>query len=231
MPAFGKPARAFRDFWYCTHKSWSRTRRVVGKAEHTLDGANPRFVVTSLKRTHAGFDARALYEDLYCVRGEAENRNGEQFELFADRVSSATMAANQLRMWLERIYSWQQPKRRSAGDAGCGLGLRCIADEGRSALGGALYQAHEIADVARCGCLLDRQMNVEPTFNPDNNHDVAQRVPSGNLRCRGCRGYPHIECAERLADRITHVSECVVHRHAPPTCRASCSALRRASSL
>ena len=75
--------------------SWSRTRRVVGKAEHTLDGSNPRFVVTS-HQTHSrvAYDARALYEDLYCARGEAENRIGEQFEMFADRASSATMAAN-----------------------------------------------------------------------------------------------------------------------------------------
>ena len=94
----GKPARVFRDFQYRTHESWSRTRRVVGKAEHTPDGSNPRFVVTSLKRTRVAYDARALYEDLYCARGEAENRIGEQFEMFADRASSATMSANQLRM-------------------------------------------------------------------------------------------------------------------------------------
>jgi hypothetical protein len=94
----GKPARVFRDFTYRTLDSWSRTRRVVGKAEHTLDGSNPRFVVTSLKPTRLARDARALYEQLYCARGEAENRIGEQFELFADRASSATMAANQLRM-------------------------------------------------------------------------------------------------------------------------------------
>jgi hypothetical protein len=94
----GKPARVFRDFQYRTHESWSRTRRAVGKAEHTLNGSNPRFVVTSLKRTRVAYDARALYEDLYCARGEAENRIGEQFEMFADRASSATMAANQLRM-------------------------------------------------------------------------------------------------------------------------------------
>jgi hypothetical protein len=99
----GKPARVFRDFWYCTLNSWSRTRHVVGKAEHTLDGANPRFVVTSLNRTRTGYDACALYEELYCARGEAENRIGEQFELFADRASSATMAANQLRMWLSAM--------------------------------------------------------------------------------------------------------------------------------
>jgi hypothetical protein len=94
----GKSARVFRDFQYRTIDSWSRARRVIGKAEHTPDGANPRFVVTSLKPTRTGFDARALYEDLYCARGEAENRIGEQFELFADRASSATMAANQLRL-------------------------------------------------------------------------------------------------------------------------------------
>ena len=99
--ASGKPARVFRDFRYETLDSWSRERRVVGKAEHTGDGANPRFVVTSLKRTR--FDARALYEDFYCARGEAENRIGEQFELFADRASSATMEANQLRMWFSAM--------------------------------------------------------------------------------------------------------------------------------
>jgi len=102
--ASGQPARVFRDFQYCTIDSWSRTRRVVGKAEHTLEGANPRFVVTSLKRTRIAYDARALYEELYCARGEAENRipgsspGTSQFELFADRASSATMQANQLRM-------------------------------------------------------------------------------------------------------------------------------------
>ena len=96
--ASGKSARVFRDFRYCTIDSWNRTRRVIGKAEHTLEGSDPRFIVTSLKRSRIAYDARALYEKLYCARGEAENRIGEQFELFADRASSATMAANQLRM-------------------------------------------------------------------------------------------------------------------------------------
>jgi hypothetical protein len=99
----GKPARVFRDFSYRTIDSWSRARRVVGKAEHTPDGANPRFIVTSLKRSRLADDARALYEELYCARGEAENRIGEQFELFADRASSATMQANQLRMWFSAM--------------------------------------------------------------------------------------------------------------------------------
>ena len=100
--ASGKPARVFRDFRYRTRDSWCRKRRVVGKAEHTPDGANPRFVVTSLKHARMA-DPRALYEDLYCARGEAENRIGEQFELFADRASSATMMANQLRMWFSAM--------------------------------------------------------------------------------------------------------------------------------
>jgi hypothetical protein len=97
----GKPARRFRDFRYRTLDSWSHNRRVVGKAEHTRQGANPRYVVTSLAKTR--LDARALYEDLYCARGEAENRIGEQFELFADRASSATMQANQLRLWFSAM--------------------------------------------------------------------------------------------------------------------------------
>jgi hypothetical protein len=99
----GKPTRVFKDFHYRTNDSWSRARRVIGKAEHTLEGSNPRFVVTSLKRGRVAYHARSLYEDLYCARGEAENRIGEQFELFADRASSATMSANQLRMWFSAM--------------------------------------------------------------------------------------------------------------------------------
>src|SRR3984893_2446925 len=99
--ASGAPARVFRDFRYRTLDSWIRRRRGVGKAEHNRDGANPRFVVTSLARSR--YAARTLYEDLYCARGEAENRIGEQFELFADRASSATMPANQLRMWFSAM--------------------------------------------------------------------------------------------------------------------------------
>lgn len=93
----GLRARVFGDLRYRTLDSWSRERRVVGKAEYSSDGANPRFVVTSLPRRR--YDGKRLYEELYCARGEAENRIGEQFELFADRASSATIAANQLRMW------------------------------------------------------------------------------------------------------------------------------------
>ena len=96
--ASGAPARRFKDFMWTTRKSWTCRRRVVGKAEWTQGEANPRFVVTSLGQDRA--DARTLYEDLYCARGEMENRIKEcQLDLFADRTSAATMRANQLRLW------------------------------------------------------------------------------------------------------------------------------------
>lgn len=97
--ATGQPARQFKDFVYRTRKSWSRERRVVGKAEHLAKGSNPRFIVTSLSAER--FAAQALYEDCYCARGEMENRIKEQqLCLFADRTSCQTMRANQLRLWL-----------------------------------------------------------------------------------------------------------------------------------
>ena len=95
----GKPARVFNDFRYRTRKSWTCTRRVIGKAEFLEKGANPRFVVTSLSPER--LDARALYEDFYWARGDMENRIKEQqLDLFADRTSAATMRANQLRLYL-----------------------------------------------------------------------------------------------------------------------------------
>ena len=94
----GKPARRFRDFTYRTRKSWSRKRRVVGKAEYLSKGENPRFVVTNLSPRRAA--AKRLYEKLYCARGEMENRIKEQqLDLFADRTSAHTMRANQLRLY------------------------------------------------------------------------------------------------------------------------------------
>jgi len=155
----GKPARRFKDFHYRTHKSWSRQRRVVGKAEWmvpspaesesatkprgkkknkksikvgdvdlaTLEGrANPRFVVTSLPANR--HQARALYEELYCARGEMENRIKEcQLDLFADRTSTRSMRANQLRLWLSSMaYVLISALRRIAlattsfADATCG---------------------------------------------------------------------------------------------------------------
>src|SRR6202158_3162414 len=97
----GKPARVFSEFQYKTKKTkkggWDRERRVVAKAEHIDGKENPRFVVTSLSSDQ--WLAQALYEELYCARGDMENRIKEQFSLFADRVSTETLRANQMRLY------------------------------------------------------------------------------------------------------------------------------------
>jgi Transposase DDE domain group 1 len=93
----GKPARVFSEFDYqTTTGSWSRARRVVAKAEQLEGKENPRYVVTNLGAQQ--WPAQKLYEDLYCERGEMENRIKEQLSLFAGRVSAETMRANQLRL-------------------------------------------------------------------------------------------------------------------------------------
>ena len=97
-----KPARRFKDFPWRTRDSWSRERRVVAKAEYTSGKANPRFVVTSL--THEEHEARHLYEQVYCARGDMENRIKEcQLDLYSDRTSAHTMRANQLRLWFSSM--------------------------------------------------------------------------------------------------------------------------------
>jgi hypothetical protein len=124
--AADRSARRFKDFTWSTRKSWSAKRRVIGKAEWTQGAANPRFIVTSL--TAADGDGRHLYEDVYCARGEMENRIKEcQMDLFADRTSTATMMANQLRLWFASMaYVLVEGLRRIAlqatdlADATCG---------------------------------------------------------------------------------------------------------------
>jgi hypothetical protein len=94
----GEASRCFADLRYRTHKTWSRARRVVGKAEHLPKGANPRFVVTSLPARE--YEKRYLYEELYCARGEMENRIKEQqLDLFGDRASCHTFRGNAIRLW------------------------------------------------------------------------------------------------------------------------------------
>jgi hypothetical protein len=107
-----QPARVFTEFSYQTHKSWKCARRVVAKAEHLDKGANPRFVVTSLSAEQ--FSTQALYEELYCARGEMENRIKEQqLALFADRTSTAGMRSNQLRLYFSTFaYQLMQGLRR-----------------------------------------------------------------------------------------------------------------------
>jgi len=108
----GVAARVFADFTYQTRDSWSQPRRVVGKAEYLAKGPNPRFVVTSL--TAVEREARALYEEDYCGRGEMENRIKEQqLMLFADRTSTAWLRSNQLRLWFSSLaYVLVQTVRR-----------------------------------------------------------------------------------------------------------------------
>jgi hypothetical protein len=98
----GKAARLFKELDYRTHDSWSRSRRVVAKAEHLERGANPRFIVTSLAACDIA--GQVLYETIYCQRGEMENRIKEcQLDLYADRTSAASMRANQLRLWFASL--------------------------------------------------------------------------------------------------------------------------------
>jgi len=121
----GQPARVFKDFAYQTRESWSRERRVVGKAEHLDKGPNPRFVVTSLATARSA--AAALYEEEYCARGDMENRIKEQqMCLFADRTSCATMRANELRLWFSSVAYVLLTALRRRGLAGTELApARC----------------------------------------------------------------------------------------------------------
>ena len=112
--------RCYEELRYQTLKSWSRERRVVGKAERLGDKDNPRFVVTSLAAE--SFPAPELYAKIYCARGDMENRIKEQqLDLFADRTSSHTMRANQLRLWLSSIAYVLMAELRRLGLAGTRL--------------------------------------------------------------------------------------------------------------
>jgi hypothetical protein len=114
--------RVFAELTYRTKKSWSRERRVVAKAEHlpapTIgandDKANARFIVTNLSPER--FDAKTLYEKLYCARGDMENRIKEQqLCLFADRLSCQDLRANQIRLYFSTVaYTLLAALRRRA---------------------------------------------------------------------------------------------------------------------
>ena len=110
----GKPSRLYEELRYRTLETWSRERRVVGKAEITERGPNPRFVVTSLPSEE--IDAKTLYEELYCARGDMENRIKEQqLDLFATRTSGRLMRVNQMRLWMSGVaYCLIEALRRLA---------------------------------------------------------------------------------------------------------------------
>lgn len=116
----GEAARYFADLKYRTLKTWTCSRRVVGKAEHMAQGENPRFVVTSLAASE--FEKRYLYEELYCARGEAENRIKEQqLDLFGDRASCHTFRGNAIRLWLSMAAHLLVVTVRKIGLAGTEL--------------------------------------------------------------------------------------------------------------
>jgi hypothetical protein len=101
----GHSERLYRDLRYRTRESWSRERRVVAKAEYTREGSNPRFLVTSLAKED--FPAEWLYEQIYCARGDMENRIKEQqMGLFSDRTSTRRIKSNQLRLWFSSFAYW-----------------------------------------------------------------------------------------------------------------------------
>lgn len=118
----GGSVRVFTEFEYQTRKTWSRPRRVIGKAEVMAAGDNPRFLVTNLPAcafkgdtNRARFTPQQLYEEFYCARGEMENVLKQQtLDLAADRLSTHHLASNQLRLWLatlaylllERVRAW-----------------------------------------------------------------------------------------------------------------------------
>lgn len=118
--AGGRPARLFTEFDYqTTTGSWSRARRVVAKAEMLEGKENPRYAVTGLSAER--WPAQALYEELYCARGEMENRIKEQLSLLAARVSAETMQANPVRLNLAGCADVLLPARRRLGLKGTGM--------------------------------------------------------------------------------------------------------------
>ncbi len=125
----GATSRAFGQFVYRTLQGWSRSRRVVGKAEVMREGENPRFVVTNLpeegfpdEQDQERFKPQRLYEELYCARGEMENLLKQQvLDLRADRMSTHYLASNQFRLW-EAIFAYLLLERlRTRGLAGTEL--------------------------------------------------------------------------------------------------------------
>jgi len=105
-------SRVFKDFCYSTLKTWRWQRRVIGKAEYLAKGENPRFIVTSFTKDQ--YEAKQLYEKIYCARGDMENRIKEQqLMLFADRTSTHKMRSNQIRLYFSSIaYIVVQSLRR-----------------------------------------------------------------------------------------------------------------------
>jgi len=109
----GAKQREFYEFRYGAHP-WAGERRVIARLEYSDQGDNPRYIVTNLEG-----EARALYEELYCARGEMENRIKEaQLGLFADRTSCRYFAANQFRLLLSSLAYSLIERLRALGLSG-----------------------------------------------------------------------------------------------------------------
>ena len=172
----GRASRRFRELRYRTRKSWSRTRRVVAKAEHLAKGPNPRFVVTNLDAKTAG--AQRLYEALYCLRGDMENRIKEQqLGLFADRTSTATLRANQLRLyWSSFAYLLMHGLRRLGLAGTCWARAQCSTIRTRIL---------KLAAVVRISA-----RRVWLAFASGYPYQVAFAAVLARLRCRPARASP-----------------------------------------
>jgi hypothetical protein len=153
------PARRFKDFSWATLDSWGRKRRVLAKAEWTSGKANPRFVVTSLKKRDGS--ARFLYEKLYCARGDMENRIKEcQIDMFADRTPASTMRTNQLRLWFASFYlraGVRAPSHRARWHTTCASLLRHDPPEA----------SQERREGHRLGAAPEARARLRPPFSPD----------------------------------------------------------------
>jgi hypothetical protein len=196
----GKPARRFKDVRWSTRDSWSRIRRVIGKAEWTAGEANPRFIVTSLPAT--AIDARRLYERVYCARGAMENRiKACQLDRFADRTSAATMPANQVRLWFASLADVRLCALRRIGlaftqfaRASCGRIRRTLLKIG-ALVRVSVRQGQRAPDPSRHGLGVSVSARVCPgacraaprrRLNPTNQTPQGHRRP--NNASRGWRG-------------------------------------------
>ena len=129
----GAAVRVFTEFEYQTLKTWSCQRRVIGKAEITTEGKNPRFLVTNLPgKGFAGdaagrFNPSSLYEEFYCARGQMENVLKQQsLDLKSDRLSTHHLGSNQLRLWFSALAYLLLERVRAVGLAGTTLACATV---------------------------------------------------------------------------------------------------------
>jgi hypothetical protein len=176
--------RVFAEFEYQTQKTWSGSRRVIGKAEVSVLGDNPRFVVTNLPlqgfkadQDRARFIPARLYEEVYCARGEMENMLKQQtLDLQADRMSTHYLASNQLRLWLATFAYLLVERLRALGLAGTDL-ARATAGSVRLKLLKVAAQVH--VSVRRVYVQLNSAYPWQELFRHCHRHLLALGSASG----------------------------------------------------